>query len=230
MKQVVKTVDKRVRVTRFPRQQQRQSRCVFILRKRLQESPLPRLPFPRSASTVNIYTVVRYVRWNCCRKEKCTQAGGVLYNSPEEQFRSKHRHRVQAMKDSCSRSEQSIFCSYLTDLYYYQSFNSCSSSTRGAHDGSSLPPQYSSASDPSPNDPTENSPPLSLSVALQPQVVFKLGYFQISFVKKLLSFSFLPMVCSHVCHVFQVGHTMPSRKKKERKKNRMWATGEHIGQ
>lgn len=125
---------------------------------------------------------------------------------------------------------KAFFVFYLTDLYYYQTFNSCSSSTRGAHDGSSLPPQYSSASDPSPNDPTENSPPLSLSVALQPQVVFKLGYFQISFVKKLLSFSYLPMVCSHVCHVFQVGHTMPSRKKKERKKNRMWATGEHIGQ
>lgn len=57
---------------------------------------------------------------------------------------------------------------------------------------------------------------LSLSVGLQPQVVFKLGYFQISFVKKLLSFSFSPMVCSHVCHVFQVGQTMPSRKKKEK--------------
>lgn len=140
-----------------------------------------------------------------------------------------HRHRVQA-RDSCSRSEQSIFCSYLTDLYYYQSFNICSSSTRGAHNGSSLPLQYSSVSDPSPNVPTENSPPLSLSVALQPQVIFKLGYFQISFVKKLLSFSFLPMVRSHVCHVFQVGHTMPSRKKKERQKNRMWAMGNHIGQ
>lgn len=89
-----------------------------------------------------------------------------MYNSPEEQFRSKHWQRVQPMKDSCSRSEQSIFC--LPDLYYYQSFSICSFSTRGAHDGSSLPPQYSSGSDPSPNVPTENSPPLSLALGCTP--------------------------------------------------------------
>lgn len=57
------------------------------------------------------------------------------------------------------------------------------------------------------------------SCAPQPPVMFKLGYFQISFVQKLLSF-LLPMVCIHVCHVFQVGHTMPGRKRRNREGKR----------
>jgi len=50
--------------------------------------------------------------------------------------------------------------------------------------------------------------------ALQPRVEFRFGYFHI-FQGIALSF-ILPMVCIYVCHVFQVGHTMPSRKR-ERK-------------
>lgn len=165
MKQVVKTVDKRVRVTRFPRQQQRQSRSVFILRKRLQESPpqshqhFPAaLPWQISIQSWDMFVEIVAEKKNVHKPVECCPIHQRSNFAPNTSL------HVQAMKDSCSRSKQSLFfCSYLTDLYYYQGFNICSSSTRGARDGSSLPPQNSSGSDPSPNVPTENSPPLSRS-------------------------------------------------------------------
>lgn len=85
-------------------------------------------------------------------------------------------------------------------------------SARDSHSGSSLPLQYSSGSDPHPMAPTQNvfiylfwcTPAWSRVQALLFSNIICKGI--------ALSF-FLPMVCIHVCHVFQVGHTMPSRER-----------------
>lgn len=76
MKRVVKSVGKRVRVTRFPRQQQRQPSSVFILRKRLQESSVSLQCF---LQLYNEYLYANRQSWKCCRAETCMQTYGVRH-------------------------------------------------------------------------------------------------------------------------------------------------------
>lgn len=174
---------------------------------------------------VNIYTVVRYVCWNCCRKEKCTQAGGVLYNSPEEQFRSKH----QAMKDSCSRSKQFFFVliSQICIITKALTF-------------AALQPEVPSMDHHYPGSTVlevtrvqmfqQRILPLSLALGCTPASGRVQTWLFSNIIRKEIALLFFFANGLQPCVSCIPSRTHYAQQEKERKKNRMWAMDECIGQ
>lgn len=206
----------------FPRQQQQPSRSVFILRERLPESP-PVSPqcfhgeYPYSRKTCLLKLLQEWKMYTSWRSVvQFTRGANIALNT-----------NIMCRQ---WKTPSSIFfcCSYLADLYSFERFNICSSSTRGAHDGSSLPSQYSSVSDPSPNVPTENSPALSFALGWTPASGRVQTWLFSNIIRKEIALLFFFANGLQPCVSCIPSRTNYAQQEKERKT--MWAMGEHIGQ